>query len=61
VHIANKKKAANVGKEVTDEDLRSLAVNRPDTVWLHEHDVVKAFEEVVHRNESGKDAISARL
>lgn len=31
VHVANKRKAASVGKDVADEDLRRVARERPDT------------------------------
>lgn len=62
VHRANAKKAASVGREVGDEELRRMAGERAETGWLHEHDVVAAFEEVVRREGGGKEeAGSARL
>jgi len=61
VHKANKRKAANVGKPVADEDLRRMAAERPSTVWLAEHDVVGAFNEVVRKNGIKEELVSARL
>jgi len=63
VHKANKRKAAGVGKPVTDEALRKTAAERPGTVWLAEHDVFGAFSEVVKRSETSEreGAISPRL
>lgn len=45
VHNANKNKAANTSHLASDEALRNRAAQRPNTVWLHEHDVVEAFNE----------------
>lgn len=58
VHKANELKAANVGKDVADEDLRRMAAQRPDTVWLHEHDVIAAFQQAAL---SDGGSIAARL
>jgi salicylate hydroxylase len=46
VHKANASKASSIGTSFTDEFLRKRAANRPDTVWLHEHDVVQAFHNI---------------
>jgi salicylate hydroxylase len=43
VHNANKNKAINTGRVVNDDLLNKKAAGRPDTIWLHEHDVVEAF------------------
>jgi salicylate hydroxylase len=49
VHAANKAKAAKfaLGERETDEELRARATKGSNTSWLHEHDVVKAFEETL--------------
>lgn len=49
VHAANEAKLERLreGKVESDGDLRARAGKGSDTIWLHEHDVVKAFEEVV--------------
>ena len=49
VLAANKAKAARIlsGIPETDEELRARAGKGSNTTWLHEHDVVKAFEQTV--------------
>lgn len=47
VHNANKNKAGNIGIAITDDSLRDKAAKRPNTIWLHEHDVVLDFNRVV--------------
>lgn len=67
VHKANKAKAARAEKSLTDTEMRKMAAARPDTVWLHEHDVVGAFNEVLKRERAssgtklGECLFSARL
>lgn len=55
VHLGNKKKAEAVGKEVTDESLRKVARERPHTVWLTEHDVVAAFQDVLKKRADARE------
>ena len=43
----NKKKAVNTGSVITDDSLREKASERPNTILLHEHDVVVAFNRVL--------------
>lgn len=63
----NKTKAARAGKLTSDEELRRMAIERPDTVWLHEHDVISAFEAALTKDSQGRDneqekkALSPRL
>jgi hypothetical protein len=38
---------ANIGKAITDESLRKMAVKRLDTIWLHEHDVVEGLNKIL--------------
>ena len=47
MHAANKAKAARFGTQETDEELRARAAKGSNTIWLHEHDVVKAFGEAL--------------
>ncbi len=49
VHSGNEAKLDNLrkGKLDTDEELRARAAKGTNTAWLHEHDVVKAFENAV--------------
>ncbi|RDW73566.1 hypothetical protein BP6252_07473 [Coleophoma cylindrospora] len=49
VHAANKAKADTFasGTLESDEELRARAAKGSNTNWLHEHDVVKAFEETL--------------
>jgi len=47
VHAANKAKAARFGTQERDEELRARAAKGSNTIWLHEHDVVKAFDETL--------------
>lgn len=44
---AQKKRWAGSGKQETDEELRKRIAARPDMVWLTEHDVDAAFQNVV--------------
>jgi salicylate hydroxylase len=66
-HTASEAKTEQIrtGKLETDMELRARARKGSNTNWLHEHDVVKAFEETLRRSshdaaESSPD-ISARL
>jgi salicylate hydroxylase len=54
VYAANegKTKRLREGKKETDEELRERARKGTDTTWLHEHDVMRAFEEVLRENHS---------
>jgi salicylate hydroxylase len=52
VHNANKKKVANTSNLATDEALRNRAAERPNTGWLHEHDVVEAFNKALENRKS---------
>lgn len=62
VHQGNKKKAEAVGKSVTDESLRKMAAERPDTLWLTEHDVVVTFQQALKSGaEVRVEQISPRL
>ncbi|KUJ21233.1 salicylate 1-monooxygenase [Mollisia scopiformis] len=57
VHANNEMKTRKILAETreTDEELRARAKAGSGTTWLHEHDVVKAFEEVVRaERERGK-------
>ena len=49
VHAAMQAKRASVaaGTFETDQELRERAARGSNTAWLHEHDVVKAFEETL--------------
>lgn len=51
VHKANETKLKRLreGKVETDEELRDRARKGTDTAWLHEHDVVNAFDGVLKR------------
>ncbi|KAE9963403.1 hypothetical protein BLS_009328 [Venturia inaequalis] len=57
VHAANELKLGRLreGRVESDEELRERAGRGSDTAWLHEYDVVRAFEEVVKRR-SADDA-----
>jgi salicylate hydroxylase len=48
VHENNAMKTKKIMAETqeTDEELRARAKRGSGTTWLHEHDVVKSFEEV---------------
>ena len=66
VHTANKAKAAQVASGIleTDEQLRARAAKGSNTTWLHEHDVVKAFEETLERHSpilEDLESVSAKL
>jgi salicylate hydroxylase len=66
VYAANQAKAEKIrsGKLETDEELRTRASKGSNTTWLHEHDVVKSFEDALRRSRSslGSSAeISAKL
>ncbi|KAF2789825.1 salicylate 1-monooxygenase [Melanomma pulvis-pyrius CBS 109.77] len=48
VHEGNKAKVANIGKAVTDEELRARIVSGSgDKAWIHEHDVQAAFRDAL--------------
>ena len=49
VHANNAMKTKKILAETqeTDEELRARAARGSGTTWLHEHDVVKAFEETL--------------
>ena len=49
VHANNAMKTKKILSETqeTDEELRARAARGSGTTWLHEHDVVKAFEETL--------------
>lgn len=49
VHINNDMKTKKIIAETqeTDEELRARAARGSGTTWLHEHDVVKAFDDVL--------------
>lgn len=52
------------GAVETDLQLRARAAKGSNTTWLHEHDVVKAFEDVLktsREEEEGLESNSARL
>ncbi len=49
VRGANKARAARVGNPETDDELRARAGKGSNTTWLHEHDVVKAFQETLRK------------
>lgn len=67
VHKGIKSKNTRAGKALSDEELRNQAAQRPDTVWLHEHDVVGTIKSVLAKFEqenglkSGKESLSAKL
>lgn len=66
VYAANQAKAEKIrsGKLETDEELRARAGKGSNTTWLHEHDVVKTFEETLRRRQNTPDSsadISAKL
>ena len=44
------------GKLETDEELRTRAKKGSNTIWLHEHDVVKAFEDALGKSRSPRAA-----
>ncbi|OWO97775.1 monooxygenase [Marssonina coronariae] len=49
VHVNNEMKTRKIITETqeTDEELRARAKRGSNTTWLHEHDVVKSFEEAL--------------
>lgn len=55
VHANNEMKTRKIVQETweTDEELRARAKRGSGTTWLHEHDVVEAFEEARRRTEAG--------
>lgn len=55
VHAANEVKLGRLreGRVESDGELRERAGRGSDTAWLHEYDVVRAFEEVVKRRSMG--------
>ena len=52
VHAGNDAKIARIrsGKLETDEQMRARVVKGSNTTWLHEHDVVRTFEETLKRS-----------
>lgn len=60
VHAGNKAKVERIGKAETDAELRKRMRGRESTAWIHEHDVISAFEKAV-ANEEGGSKIEARL
>ena len=65
VHAGNTAKIEKIrnGRIETDEQLRERAARGSNTAWLHEHDVVKAFEETqrVQRGSVIEEVELARL
>ncbi|KAH7398035.1 hypothetical protein BKA64DRAFT_56237 [Cadophora sp. MPI-SDFR-AT-0126] len=66
VHAGNDARIQKLrsGRAEPDEELRAKAAKGSSTNWLHEHDVVRAFEEAVERNRGDVDVlegVSARL
>lgn len=66
VHTGNNARIQKLrsGKVEPDEELRTRAAKGSSTNWLHEHDVVKAFEEALERERGdvgGVEVVSARL
>ncbi len=55
VRAANAARAARVENPETDAELRTRAAKGSNTTWLHEHDVVKAFEETLKRSEAQQE------
>lgn len=47
VQRRNEVMVRRIGMVESDEELRSRISNRPDLRWIHEHDVVHAFSEVL--------------
>lgn len=47
VRERNKKAVERIGKTETDDELRARMRNRPDTAWIHEHDVEATFAEAL--------------
>lgn len=54
VHLNNEMKTKKIMAETqeTDEELRARAARGSGTTWLHEHDVVKSFEEALAASKS---------
>ncbi len=54
VHAGNSAKIEKIRKEISGkgEELRARAEMGSNTGWLHEHDVVKAFEEALAASET---------
>ena len=66
VYAENQAKTDKVrsGELDTDEQLRSRAAKGSNTTWLHEHDVVRTFEENLQRFQISRErsaAVLARL
>ncbi|KAF2634650.1 salicylate 1-monooxygenase [Massarina eburnea CBS 473.64] len=59
VHLGNKAKVERIGNNESDEELRQRIQKRENPTWIHEHDVVKTFEDAVRKEEGGR--IEARL
>ncbi|KAE9373076.1 FAD/NAD(P)-binding domain-containing protein [Stipitochalara longipes BDJ] len=55
VHAGNAAKLEKTrnGRIETDEQLRERATRGSNTAWLHEHDVVKTFEETIRASREG--------
>lgn len=49
VHLNNEMKTKKIVAETqeTDSELRARAKRGSNTTWLHEHDVVKSFEDAL--------------
>ncbi|KEZ42138.1 Uncharacterized protein SAPIO_CDS6188 [Scedosporium apiospermum] len=47
VNDNNKKRLERLGQTETDEELRTRMKSRADTSWIHEHDVVAAFQQAL--------------
>jgi salicylate hydroxylase len=66
VYAANQAKAEKIRSGIleTDEELRNRAGKGSNTAWLHEHDVVKTFEQTLRSRQSLPESspeISAKL
>ncbi|KAH7354682.1 monooxygenase [Rhexocercosporidium sp. MPI-PUGE-AT-0058] len=63
VHAGNNARIQKLrsGRVESDEESRDRAAKGSSTNWLHEHDVVRAFEEALLRNRDGDDALDVVL
>lgn len=57
----NAKGVARLGREETDEQLRSRMSNRQNLAWLHEHDVIATLNSVISRERPVESQSQARL